>query len=55
MFVPKTIALEIGSCNTKIAQVKVSGSKIYVDRFAMIPTPPGTVDDGRIMDIPVMA
>lgn len=55
LFVPKLIALEIGSCNTKIAQVKVSGEKIYVDRFAMIPTPPEIVDDGRILDISVMA
>ncbi|WP_094547033.1 type IV pilus assembly protein PilM [Petroclostridium xylanilyticum] len=55
MLFPKFIALDIGTCNTKMIQAMVIGSKINVDKFAMFPTPQYSIDDGRIMDADMLA
>lgn len=50
MFPKKSISIDIGSQNTKIAVGKHNKNKVYIDKIIMLETPLHCIEDGKIID-----
>ena len=49
------VGLDIGSAVIKVAEVQPSGKALKLNKFGMMPVPPGVIEEGQILDPEVLA
>lgn len=49
------VGLDIGTSVIKVAEIQSSGKALTLNKFGMMPVPPGVIEEGQILDSDVLA